>query len=84
VNFCPQPLREVLEKYDHQEIINTDQGSQFTSSELVKAVTASNIRVSMDGKDRWADNIYIERVWRTIKQESVFLMNFQTVSEAKR
>jgi putative transposase len=84
VDFCPQPLREALEKYDHPEIINTDQGSQFTSSEWIKAVTASNIRVSMDGKGRWSDNVYIERVWRTIKQENVFLMDFQTVSEAKQ
>lgn len=64
--------------------MNTDQGSQYTSKLWREAVETYGIQSSMDGKGRWADNVYIERVWRTIKQENVFLQKFQTVREAKR
>jgi len=65
------------------EIINSDQGCQFTSDIWCKKLIASNIKISMDGKGRWADNVYIERLWRTIKYELVYLYRFETVSNAR-
>lgn len=65
------------------EIINSDQGCQFTSEHWCKMLLSENIRISMDGIGRWADNIYIERLWRTIKYESVYLHRFETVKEAR-
>jgi putative transposase len=81
--FCLGALEKALEKYGAPELINTDQGSQYTASLWIEALKASNIKISMDGKGRWVDNVYIERLWRTIKHENVFLMDFQTVREAK-
>jgi putative transposase len=78
---------EALNRALHQstpEIINSDQGSQFTSVAWVKAVTEGDkILISMDGKGRWADNVYIERLWRTIKYEDVFLNSYDTVDQAR-
>lgn len=65
------------------EIINSDQGSQFTSHEWIEALKKSGIKVSMDGKGRWVDNVHVERLWRTIKYEGVYLHSFQTVHQAK-
>jgi len=65
------------------EILNTDQGSQFTSNIWIEKVTSFSIKISMDGKGRWADNIYIERLWRTIKYESVYLNSFESLTEAR-
>jgi putative transposase len=66
------------------EIINTDQGSQFTSDAFVAAVAASGARLSMDGKGAWTDNIFIERFWRSLKYEEVYLRAYDTVADAKR
>lgn len=66
------------------EIINSDQGCQFTSAAWVEALTKSGIFISMDGKGRWADNVFVERLWRTIKYENVFLHSFDTVAQAKK
>jgi putative transposase len=65
------------------EIINSDQGCQFTSTLWVNVLTEKSIKISMDGKGRWADNVYVERLWRSIKYENVFLHSFDSVIEAK-
>lgn len=80
---CRDMLQKALEKGARPEILNTDQGSQFTGKEWIELVEGHDIRVSMDGKGRWADNIYIERFWRTIKHEHVFLHRFETITEAR-
>jgi putative transposase len=70
--------------YGAPEIINTDQGSQFTSDAFVAAVAASGARLSMDGKGAWTYNIFIERFWRSLKYEEVYLRAYDTVADAKR
>jgi putative transposase len=82
--FCLSMLKDALEKYGSPSIVNTDQGSQFTSHEWIKAVESAGSKVSQDGKGRWADNIYIERFWRTAKYEHVFLYVFETVQEIRK
>jgi putative transposase len=81
--LCLKALENAVNKYGIPEMVNTDQGSQYTSLPWIKALKSLKIKISMDGKGRWADNVYIERLWRTIKHENVFLMDFQTVNEAK-
>jgi putative transposase len=80
--FCENMLKDAL-KRGKPEILNTDQGCQFTSQSWIALVEGNGIKVSMDGKGRWADNIYIERFWRTIKYEHVFLYVFESVSELR-
>jgi transposase InsO family protein len=70
--FCLEILAKALKK-QRPQIINSDQGSQFTSNEWVNSLASNNIKISMDGVGRWADNIYIERFWRTIKQEEIYI-----------
>lgn len=70
--FCLEILAKALEQ-QRPNIINSDQGSQFTSNEWVNSLTSNDIKISMDGVGRWADNIYIERFWRTIKQEEIYI-----------
>ena len=82
--FCLSMLRETLLNHGAPLILNTDQGSQFTSNEWIQEVLAAGTKVSQDGKGRWADNIYIERFWRTAKYEHIFLRVFETVQEARR
>lgn len=79
---CLEALNNAL-KYAKPEIINSDQGCQFTSAAWVDRLTQNGIFISMDGKGRWADNVYVERFWRTIKYESVFLHSFETVEQAQ-
>lgn len=79
---CLEALNNAL-KQAVPEIINSDQGCQFTSAAWVEALTKSGIFISMDGKGRWADNVFVERLWRTIKYENVFLHSFDTVYQAK-
>jgi len=79
---CLEALNNAL-KCGTPEIVNSDQGCQFTSVAWVQALTQREILISMDGKGRWADNVYIERLWRTIKYESVYLHSFDTVSQAR-
>jgi putative transposase len=83
VSFCLEMLREGLLNYGSPEILNTDQGCQFTSQAWISCVEGACIRISMDGQGRWADNVYIERFWRTVKQELVFLERWSTVREAR-
>ena len=83
VDFCLEALDKALFHWQKPEILNSDQGSQFTSLEWTERLEKNDIKISMDGVRRWADNIYIERFWRTIKYEYIFLHNFSTVKEAK-
>ena len=82
VNFCIDALNEAIEIYWTPEIFNTDQWSQFTSLAFTGILEKNNILISMDGKWRYADNIFIERLWRTIKQEEVYLREYTSPIEA--
>jgi len=82
-HFCLEMLEEAL-RYACPEIINSDQGSQFTSYEWTKRVKEVGVKISMDGKGRWVDNIIIERFWRTVKHEHVLLHSFEDLREARR
>ena len=81
--FCVEALEEALSRYGTPEIFNTDQGSQFTSAEFTGALLAKAIAISMDGKGAWRDNVFVERLWRTIKYEEVYLRAYDTVSDAR-
>jgi putative transposase len=82
-SFCVEALEEALERYGAPEIFNTDQGSQFTSLEFTSVLKSAGIKISMDGKGRWMDNIFIERLWRSLKYEQVYLAQYTTGSEAR-
>jgi putative transposase len=81
--FCVAALEEALGKYGTPEIFNTDQGSQFTSLDFTRTLNEAGVRISMDGKGRWKDNIMIERLWRTLKYECIYLNAFEGGSEAR-
>jgi putative transposase len=81
--FCIEALQEALERHGKPEIFNTDQGSQFTSSDFTKVLQGREISISMDGKGAWRDNVFVERLWRSVKYEEVFLKAYQSVSEAR-
>ena len=83
-DFCVDALEEAIAKYGRPEIFNTDQGSQFTSAEFTGVLKANGIRISMDGKARWVDNVFVERLWRSVKYEHVYLHAYESVSEAKQ
>lgn len=74
--WCSEVLQETIDKYGKPEIFNTDQGSQYTSDEHTKILLDNNIKISMDGKGRAIDNIFIERLWRTVKYENVYLQSY--------
>lgn len=82
-DFCIDALEEAIIKYGHPEIFNTDQGSQFTSKDFTDRLIKREIKISMDGKGRALDNVFIERFWRSLKQEKIYLMVLNTVKEAK-
>lgn len=81
--FCVSALNKAFDKYGKPEICNTDQGSQFTSERFTKELKDRKIRISMDGKGRALDNVAIERFWRTLKYEEVYLKDYMSMSEAK-
>ena len=81
--FCVEALEEALSRYGRPEIFNTDQGSQFTSDEFTGALKDHGITISMDGKGRCMDNIFVERLWRSLKYEEVYLNAYASVAEAK-
>jgi len=83
VSFCLEALDEAIEKYGKPEIFNTDQGSQFTIEAFTGRLKKEGIQISMDGKGRWCDNVFVERFWRSIKYEEVYLHAYQSVSEAR-
>jgi putative transposase len=76
VSFCVSALEEALARFGTPEIFNTDQGSQFTSTAFTGVLTAAGIRISMDGRGRWMDNVFIERLWRSLKHEDVYLKGY--------
>lgn len=80
--FCVEALEEALAKHGKPEIFNTDQGSQFTSGNWIDVLTDAKINISMDGKGRWIDDRMIERLWRSLKYECVYVHAFETTSEA--
>ena len=81
--FCMEAVEEALARHGTPEIFNTDQGSQFTSIDFIKVLAAREIKISMDGKGAWRDNVFVERLWRTIKYEEVYLRAYASVSEAR-
>jgi putative transposase len=83
VGFCLEAVEEALARHGRPEIFNTDQGSQFTSLEFTSLLLSNGIAVSMDGKGSWRDNVFVERLWRSVKYEEVYLRAYDTVSEAR-
>ena len=83
VSFCLEALDEALARYGKPEIFNTDQGSQFTSVAFTDRLKQEDIHISMDGKGRWADNVFVERFWRSLKYEEVYLYAYESVSAAR-
>ncbi len=82
-SFCVEALEEAIDKYGKPEIFNTDQGSQFTSDDFTGVLKENDIQISMDGKGRWVDNVFIERLWRSLKYEEVYLKAYESVREAR-
>lgn len=82
--FCIDTLEKGIKDYNNPEIINTDQGSQFTSSQWVSKLNKNNIKISMDGKGRWVDNVRMERFWRTVKQEQIYINPPDNIAELKQ
>ena len=82
-DFCCEALKEALER-GTPEYFNTDQGAQFTSKEFISILKSEKIKISMDGKGRVIDNIFIERFWRTLKYEEVYTKSYETVWECKK
>ena len=81
--FCIEALEEALARYGKPEIFNSDQGSQFTSIEFTKILLDQKIQISMDGKGAWRDNVFVERLWRTVKYNEVYLHAYESVSQAR-
>ena len=82
--FCVEALQDALDRYGSPEIFNTDQGVQFTSAAFTGVLAASGVHISMDGKGRYLDNIFIERLWRSLKYEEVYIKAYASVPEARR
>jgi putative transposase len=82
-DFCLDAVREAIARRGTPEIFNTDQGSQFTSSDFTDLLKAHAIAISMDGKGRWRDNVFVERLWKSVKYEEVYLKAYDSVSDAK-
>jgi len=83
VDFCLEAVEEALARYGRPEIFNTDQGSQFTSEAFIGLLQANSIVVSMDGRGAWRDNVFVERLWRSVKYEEVYLRAYDSVGEAR-
>jgi putative transposase len=81
--FCVETLEDALANYGKPEIFNTDQGSQFTGKEFTGVLIKSDIKISMDGKGAWRDNVFVERLWRSVKYEEVYLRAYDSVGEAR-
>jgi putative transposase len=81
--FCIEALEEALARYGQPEIFNTDQGSQFTSHDFTSVLLKNEIAISMDGKGAWRDNVFVERLWRSVKDEEVYLNAYDSVAEAR-
>lgn len=82
-DFCVEALEEAINRYGAPEIFNTDQGAQFTSEAFTGVLKAANVKISMDGKGRWVDNVFVERLWRSLKYEEIYLRAYESVTEAR-
>ena len=82
-SFCIDALQEAIETHGKPEIFNTDQGSQFTSEDFTSVLKQHHIRISMDGKGRWVDNVFVERLWRSVKYEEVYLKAYDSIGAAR-
>jgi putative transposase len=82
--FCVEALQDALDRHGSPEIFNSDQGVQFTSAAFTGVLAASGVRISMDGKGRYLDNIFIERLWRSLKYEQIYIKAYASVPEARR
>ncbi len=83
VDFCLDAVEEALAKHGKPEIFNTDQGSQFTSAAFTGLLQDNGIAISMDGRGSWRDNVFVERLWRSVKYEEVYLRAYDSVAEAR-
>jgi len=83
-DFCVEAVKEAFERYGKPEIFNTDQGSQFTSEEFTVLLKQAEVRISMDGKGSWRDNVFVERLWRSVKYEEVYLYAYDSMTEARQ
>jgi putative transposase len=83
-DFCLEAVEEAIQRHGLPGIFNTDQGSQFTSQEFVGLIHGHGIQVSMDGKGRWVDNVFVERLWKSVKYEEVYLHAYDSVSQARQ
>src|SRR6185436_10575145 len=81
--FCVETLGDALARHGRPEIFNTDQGSQFTGVAFTSLLASHGIAISMDGKGAWRDNVFVERLWRSVKYEEVYLRAYESVSEAR-
>lgn len=82
-SFCVDALEEALYKHGKPEVFNSDRGSQFTSEAFTEVLKANDIRISMDGRGAWRDNVFVERLWRSVKYEEVYLNAYESIREAK-
>ena len=82
-DFCVEAVQEAMARYGRPDIFNTDQGSQFTSTEFTGLLKDNDIRISMDGKGCWRDNVFVERLWKSVKYEEVYLKAYDSVADAK-
>jgi putative transposase len=83
VDFCLEAVEEAMARHGKPEIFNTDQGSQFTSQAFTSLLADNGVRISMDGKGAWRDNVFVERLWRSVKYEEVYLRAYDSVAEAR-
>ncbi len=82
-SFCVDALEEAIDTYGKPEIFNTDQGSQFTGTDFIDVLKREDIQIRMDGKGRWVDNVFIERLWRSVKYEEVYLKAYEDIRAAR-
>jgi putative transposase len=82
-DFCVEALEEAISRYGAPEIFNTDQGSQFTAASFIDVLQRNKVRISMDGRGAWRDNIFVERLWKSVKYEEVYLHAYDSVAAAK-
>jgi len=84
VSFCIDALEEALHRYGKPDIFNSDQGSQYTCEAFTDVLKDNDIRISMDGKGAWRDNVFVERLWRSVKYEEVYLNAYESMGHAKQ
>jgi len=82
-DFCVEALNEAITRFGPPEIMNTDQGSQFTGADFIDALKYHDIAISMDGRGQWRDNVFVERLWKSVKYEEIYLKAYESVSAAR-